>query len=382
MTTLPPTDLARLAELTRTLIRFPSPQTELFEREPQVRAFLDGPVRDALAARGLPVRRDAMGGAIAEIVGEEPGPSVLIVGYAMTHPPARMEAPFAADLVDGGARIRGRGAAEQKGALAAAIEATAAAQGRLRCGRLALGVTAAGETGRHDAAEALLAALPEPPDVAIVAIGTGCRLALGNKGRIDVDVAIHGRAAHSSTPEAGVDAIAGARKALDRILSLDVGERTHPGLGRATLTATAIRSWPEATHTVQDEVRMTFDRRLLPGDDAESAFEAIARAADIGPPWRVEVRRGPYMRPAEIPEDGALARAADEGRRRRGLPAPERFHASFALDAGLFAERGAEAAMWGPGDPGLWHGDAESVGLEELREASEGYRGLIETLLT
>ena len=105
----------------------------------------------------------------------------------------------------------------------------------------------------------------------------------------------------------GVDAIAGARAALDRVLAIDVGAKKHPALGQATLTATAVRSWPEATHTVQDEVQLTFDRRLLPGDDPQAAFAAIAAAAEIGAPWSVECRLGPFMYPAEIARMGIHA---------------------------------------------------------------------------
>ncbi|MFO7309871.1 MAG: peptidase dimerization domain-containing protein [Pseudomonadota bacterium] len=154
-------------------------------------------------------------------------------------------------------------------------------------GRLTLAITSAGETGRHDAARAVLDAMDHVPDAAIIAIGTSGRLALANKGRIDVDVRVRGRAAHPSTPWAGIDAIAGARQVLDRVLALHVGTRHHPGLGRATLAATA----------------------------------------DIGEPWRTETVRGPHMFPAEIAADGPLASAIWQGclaqgssRRRPSIP--------------------------------------------------------------
>jgi acetylornithine deacetylase len=215
----------------------------------------------------------------------------------------------------------------------------------------------------------------------VIVVGTSGRLALANKGRIDVEVTVRGRAAHSSTPAAGIDAIAGARRVLDRVLALDVGVRAHPGLGQATLSATSIRSWPEATHTIQDEVRLVFDRRLLPGDDPEAAFEAIARASDIGPPWEVDCRRGPHMFPAEIAADSALARAVAAGCAARGLALPDPFFSHGALDAGLLCAKGAEAAMWGPGETALWHSDEESIALSDLRNGAEGYLGLIEAVL-
>ena len=85
----------------------------------------------------------------------------------------------------------------------------------------------------------------------------------------------------------------------DKVLALGAGDNKHSGLGQATLTPTSMRSWPEATHTVQDEVRLVFDRRLLPGDDPQAVFAAVAAAADIGAPWSVETTFGPFMHPAE-----------------------------------------------------------------------------------
>ena len=373
-------DPERLMDWTRRLVAAPSPQTDLFERDPRIRDFLDRTVGGLLGEIGLPYRQDNMGDVIVEL-GSGKGPSLMIMAYAMTHPANRMADPFAATLEDDGACLRGRGVAEQKGALAAAIAAVAAVKDRTLRGRLTLAVTSAGETGRHDAAACVLEALGHVPAMTVIAVGTSGRLALANKGRIDVEVTVRGRAAHSSTPAVGVDAIAGARRVLDRVLALDVGLQVHPGLGAATLVPTAIRSWPEATHTIQDEVRMVFDRRLLPGDDPDAAFADIAAAAEIGAPWEVDCRRGPHMHPAEIDADGPLVRAIAAGCRARGLPPPALFHSHGALDAGLLTARGGEAAMWGPGRTELWHSDDESITLSDLTAGAEGYLGLIEAVL-
>ena len=341
---------ARLTDWARRLVAAPSPQTALFEREPDVQAFLSVTVVALLEEIGLPHRRDGMGSVIVEM-GPTGGPSLMLMAYAMTHPANRMADAFGATLVDGGTRLRGRGVAEQKGALAAALAAVAAVKNTALGGRLVLAVTSAGETGRHDAAASVLEALGFVPDMNVIVVGTSGRLALANKGRIDVEATVRGRAAHSSTPAAGIDAIEGARRVLDRVLALDVGGRAHPGLGEATLAATSIRSWPEATHTIQDEVRMVFDRRLLPGDDPEAAFTAIAAAADIGAPWEVDCRRGPHMFPAEIAADGPLARAVAAGCAARGLPPPAPFFCMGRSMPGFSAPRAQRPRCGGRGRP-------------------------------
>jgi acetylornithine deacetylase len=219
------------------------------------------------------------------------------------------------------------------------------------------------------------------PQLAVIVIGTTSRVALANKGRIDAIITVRGKASHSSTPWVGVNAIDGARRVLDRVMAVDVGANKHAGLGQATLTPTAMRSWPEATHTVQDEVRLVFDRRLLPGDDPQAAFAAIATAADIGDPWQVKTEFGPFMYPAEITPDGAFMRAVNGGCRRMGLPPPPTFHSHGALDAGFFCSKGAESAMWGPGAIEQWHSEDECIAVADLIAGAGAYLGMIEDYL-
>jgi acetylornithine deacetylase len=375
---------ADLIAWTRAFVRHPSPQTERFEQEPQVQSFIGENIAPLVEKLGLPWRRDGMGNLIVELGPASSGKSLLLMAYAMTHPANRMRNPFAGELIEDatGAYVRGRGVSEQKGALAAALAAvkTVADRPALQ-GRLVFAVSTAGETGRHDAAISICDALGCCPQLAVIALGTTGRIALANKGRIDVVVTVRGKAAHSAMPWMGVNAIEGARRVLDRVLAIDAAANKHLALGEATLTATSIHSWPEATHTVQDEGRLTFDRRLLPGDDPHAAFRAIAAAADIGEPWSVKAELGPIMYPAEIAPDGPFMRAAVEGCRRMGLKPPDTFHSHGALDAGYFCFRGAEGAMWGPGAVEQWHSDDERIAVSDLITGAVAYRGMIEAAL-
>ena len=373
-----------VVEWTQSFVRHPSPQTERFEREPQVQSFISDQVVPLLRKLTLPWRRDGMGNLLVELGPQRADLSLMLMAYAMTHPANRMLNPYAGELIENsvGVHVRGRGVSEQKGSLAAALAAvkTAADRSALK-GRLVFVVSTAGETGRHDAAISICDALGYCPKLAVIVVGTTGRVALANKGRIDAVVTVRGKASHSSTPWAGVDAIAGARRVLDRVTAIDLEGKMHPGLGAATLTPTSVRSWPEATHTLQDEVRLVFDRRLLPGDDPQAAFAAIAAAADIGAPWRVETKLGPVMYPAEIAPDGAFMRAVNGGCRRVGLGPPATFYSNGALDAGLFCANGGESAMWGPGAVEQWHSEDERIAVSDLIAGSVSYLGMIEEYL-
>jgi acetylornithine deacetylase/succinyl-diaminopimelate desuccinylase-like protein len=369
-----PFSAATLTEWARRFVRTPSPQTERFETEPAVQAFIDD-VGALLRTLDIPYRRDAMGSLIAEL-GPDSQRSVMLMAYAMTHPASNMRDPYAGDVIDveGKRAVRGRGVSEQKGSLAAALAATHAAyrEGALK-GRVVFTVSSAGETGRHDAARSILAELKLRPTASIIVIGTTSRVSLANKGRIDAFVTVRGRVAHSSTPWRGIDAIAGAREVLQRLERVDLGSHEHTGLGKATLTPTAIRSFPEATHTLQGEVRMTLDRRLLPGESPAAALRAIEHALDGISPWKVEVREGPIMFPAELAQDSALLQSINRAHREAGMREPTTFYSHGALDAGLFAREGIETTMWGPGDMDQWHSDDEYVLVDDLLAGAKAY---------
>ena len=374
---------SNLVEWTRQFVRYASPQTQLFEAEPAVLGFIENAVGGLLRELGLPYRRDDMGNLIVEI-GASTEPSVMLMSYAMTHPASSMPTPYAGELIqlDSVDAIRGRGVSEQKGSLAAAIAATYAAHrhGNLP-GRIVFTVSTAGETGRHDAARTILGKLRTRPAAAIVVIGTSGRVALGNKGRIDVLITVKGRAAHSSTPWKGLDAVAGARKVMARLDGLDLGGREHDGLGKATLALTAIRSFPEATHTIQSEVRMVYDRRLLPGDSSDQALAQIRAALVNLGEWQVEAMPGPEMYPSEVAPDSALIRSIMAGSRFDGLPEPAFFHSHGSLDAGLFTKEGIEATMWGPGNMDQWHSDDEYILVPDLCGGAAAYYAFLREYL-
>jgi acetylornithine deacetylase/succinyl-diaminopimelate desuccinylase-like protein len=306
------------------------------------------------------------------------------MAYAMTHPAAAMKNPFAGELIEtpAGKAVRGRGISEQKGSLAAALAATVAAEraGTLK-GRLILTVSTAGETGRHDAAQAIIEALGFVPKLGVIVIGTTSRISLGNKGRLDVLVQVTGKAAHSSTPWAGVSAIEGLRQALDQIATLTPSGAPHHGLGNPTLTPTFIETKPRATHTVQGEAVLTLDRRLLPGQSAEMALAEIRKAVKLGEPWRLAIEPGPFMYPAEIKPDGVLVRSATEGCQAAGLKAPPHFWSHGALDAGYLCHIGCEATMWGPGPMDSWHSNEENILVSDLVGGAAAYYALIRNYL-
>jgi acetylornithine deacetylase len=370
----------RLVAWLKTFVAYPSQQSDLHENDPAVKSFIRecaAPVLDEIRAT---YRYDGMGNLILEAGPKGNGRCLMFVAYAMTHPGAAMRDPFSPTLIDTprGEALRGRGVAEQKTALAALFGAVGETlrRGTLN-GRLVVALTTAGETGRHDAVESVMKALEEMPDYAVICIGTDNRIAIGNKGRVDFDVIVEGKAAHSSVPWHGVNAISGAQRILQKLDGFELGVPDHPAFGPATLTPTAIESSPRATHTVPDKVRIRFDRRLLPGETPEGAYEAITSRLSLEAPWSLSFRRGPVMYPNELALDGPFFAKLRAAFAAAGQGEPRTFHCNFALDAGYFSRKGIEAVMLGPGEVDQFHSSEEQVLVSDLVGMANAYYQVI-----
>jgi acetylornithine deacetylase/succinyl-diaminopimelate desuccinylase-like protein len=365
------------------LLRYPSAQTERLEADPQLKSFIAEMIAPRVAKlTGTGGAIDAMGNLIWRLGGarDQTSRGLLLMGYAMTFPAASMKEPFSGALVDGtafgapGQCALGRGACEQKGALAAMIyAATIVARAQLALpAPLSLAVSLAGETGRHDAAKFILQNDAISADLAIIGLGTGNRICLGNKGRVDVEMIVRGKSSHSSMPENGINAVDGFRRAMERLdrLPLRAG---HHGLGNATLTVTQVRSGPDISHTIPDVCRAELDRRLLPGEEPDAAFREIEVAIQDLPGWSIAVTRGAFMYPSEVARDAPLVAAISSATRELTERESDFFYSPAALDAGFLNRNSIETIMFGPGDLRFAHTDQEAVPLKEVRDAARIY---------
>ena len=381
-------DADRVIDLAVRLVRQPSQQTELFERDPAVLDLIRGPVLAELREiPGLQIEFDGMQNLLARLPGPETGRPLLLVAYAMTPQAGTMKEAFSGEIRDGapfgieGPVIWGRGVCEQKAGLAAMIEGlrAAVASGQPRRRPVILLVSTAGETGRHDSVRTGVAALGLTEGMGIVGLGTDLQICLANKGRIDVQIEVHGRVAHSSVPWEGVNAIEGVRRVLNRVAEIDL-PRQHPLLGPASLAPIHLRSFPDATHTVQGLVRLTLDRRLLPGDDPSAVLseltEHIRSDPALGEEFRVEVSPGPTMYPSEVPADAEIVRLLQASAAAAGAGPLELTSSPQAMDAGYLNHAGIETVMFAPGDVKWAHTPQEVASTDQIVAGARIYAEL------
>ncbi|HWK97410.1 MAG TPA: M20/M25/M40 family metallo-hydrolase [Pseudolabrys sp.] len=371
-----------IVALTQRVVRHASEQTEKMEQDPAVLSFVTECAKPVLDAAGLPSKIDDYGNLICE-AGPDTEMPILLLAYAMTHPGNRMTDPFKGEKVEtpSGPAVRGRGVSEQKSALSASLAAFVdiATSGKLKK-RVAWALLTAGETGRHDAIAVAMKNLSRQPKLAILGVGTNTRIALGNRGRLDVMVHIQGKASHSSTPWAGVDVTKGIREILGRADAITAKLPSHEKLGPATLTCTSIKTGPYATHTVQSDGWMVFDRRLMPGEDPEAVLKGLRESFKLDAPLACSVERGPFMYGSEVDPKGPLVSAIEEALTHGGLAKVETFYSPSSLDAGYLVVNGIEAVKWGPGSPDQFHTDEEQVPVAEVVGMFKSYRAVMSHL--
>ena len=295
--------------------------------------------------------------------------------------------PYGGELHAGA--IWGRGAVDIKGPLAAQVYAAASlAAGDRPPGDVWVTAVVQEEIGGLGAAE--LAPRLQTPWV-IVGEPSSNELRRGHRGRLGIEIVWRGRSAHASAPDRGTNPLASAGRFLDLTERLDLPD--PPELGAATLAPTLLTTDQTSPNVLPGAVRLTCDRRSLPGEDPEAIrAELLALARGVASPgvevearipaverrtWTGETRTVPARREAYLVEadDPALTAAAEVLERRLERPVRQGFW-RFASDGGLFAAAGRTALGFGPGDETLAHTVDERLPVAALEEAIAGYRAL------
>lgn len=265
--------------------------------------------------------------------------------------------------------VFGRGAADTKGFLAAAL----AAASRAKASRhpLALVFTADEEIGCLGA-KRLLAEGRVHPRHAIVGEPTSLTPVRAHKGYCAVEVVIEGTEGHSAYPEVGASAI----HAMGRLWP-DV-ERIGEELRReadgafspphATWNVGVVRGG-KARNIIAGECRFTYEWRPLPGQDPRRALrlleEACARLEATGA-GKLSIEVAPLRTDAAAvtPAEAEIVRflEAESGNTATTVP--------FGTELPEVIGMGAEACVFGPGDIRVAHRTGEHVAVAELERAA------------
>ena len=285
--------------------------------------------------------------------------------------------------VEAGGKIYGRGAVDMKGGIAAAVTAIGRiiGSGTELQGDIVLAAVAGEETD-SSGAEKFVACREGLPELAGVVVPepTGLAVVTAHRGMLWLEVTTRGKAAHSSTPHLGVNAIASMRLILNELENYKVSDETHELLGRCTMSINTI-SGGKALNVVPDKCTLGIDIRTLPGQDYRRILadleEIFAGLKSGNEPFDAAVRELRRLEPLETDCHCDFVRdfCAAVGADRTGP-------IGYTTDGPYFASLGAPVVIFGPGEPGLCHKPDEHIDIDDLQKATEHYQNVILKFLT
>ena len=313
---------------------------------------------------------------VAVARGSGGGRSLMLNAHMDTVGVAGMSDPFEPRLENG--RLYGRGAQDMKGSLAACMLATVEAARRGLRGDVIL-TAVADEEFASIGTQAVAASLQA--DAAIVTEPTEMRVAIAHRGFVHLEIEVHGRAAHGSRPDLGIDAIAKTGRILVGIEELDTHLRddpTHPYLGSGSIHASLIEGGQEFS-SYPARCLLQGERRTIPGETRELAErelrEIVARAGEGDPDFSADVRAPISRDPFEVAEDAEIVDAVRRNATAVLGATPETVGVSFWADSALLAAAGIPTVVFGPIGAGL-HTEVEWVDVESLEQCVEIYLGV------
>ncbi|HUG40292.1 MAG TPA: ArgE/DapE family deacylase [Longimicrobiales bacterium] len=312
-----------------------------------------------------------------------PGRSLILNGHLDTVGTQGMTiAPFSAGISDG--RVWGRGACDMKAGVAALLAAGRDAAAAGFTGELIIALTAdeeeAGIGCRRLVQDGLRA------DAAIVCEPTGLAIMPAHKGFVWIGIDFHGRAAHGSRPDRGVDAIRHAGQFLARLEELEATltqRRRHPLLGHASIHAGTIRGGT-APSVYPSSCRLVLERRTLPGDTAAAARSEVeyllGRLRSDAPTLRADIDVVLHRNGSEVAPDHPVVAAF--ARVLAGVGIEPRIEGMSAwVEAVVFNEAGTPAFCFGPGRIEDAHSADESVEVEQVEAGHAALTGFVREFL-
>jgi acetylornithine deacetylase/succinyl-diaminopimelate desuccinylase family protein len=317
---------------------------------------------------------------LARFDGADPDRTLMLEAHADTVPVEGMTIPPFEPVVRDG-RLYGRGSCDCKAAMAAMLLAVRRALDEggppATLWFVSTGDEEVGGTGARHLVDGGFR-----PDAAVVGEPTGLAVVHATRGGYRFRIVTKGRAAHSSDPSRGVNAISKMARVVQIIegpFAEELGRIRHPILGPPTVSVGVIRGG-EQVNVVPDRCEIEVDLRTLPDQARREIRKQFVRqletiaAADpefqygleelAWYPAFVEDRDGPVASLVAAACEATLGRAQF-----KAVP--------WTANSGIFKEAGIPCIVFGPGSGGQAHTADESVDLDQVVKAVDVYAEII-----
>jgi len=289
--------------------------------------------------------------------------------------------PFAA--VEKNGKILGRGAADMKGPIAAAVVAVCrvAKSGVNLKGDIIFSALAGEETDSCGAKKIVggLKKMPRPAGV-IVTEPTDFDVVTAHRGLLWLQISAKGKAAHGSTPHLGINAINSMRLLLNELDGFKIKSRPHELLGNCSMSINTIEGG-KAINVVPDECSISIDIRTLPGRNHQDIIgdlhKIFAKIRRRNPQFKAEISVIRSVKALETDNKCNFVRDFCSAVGTDQIKA-----VGFTTDGPYFAAIGLPVVIFGPGKPHLCHKPNEYIDIADVEKAVEYYKKIILETLT
>lgn len=269
-------------------------------------------------------------------------------------------APFKATFRKG--FIYGRGAADDKGPLAAAIYSGNFIRGSAGY-TVYLLVSTKEETDEGWGFRFFRREEKVKPDFAVISEPSGLKLALGQRGRVEVIFDIPGVPAHASMPEKGKNALDLMSASLREVKKIKF--RKIKPFSLTTITPTVVSTTGDGKNVLPNRCRVFFDVRINHRDTVQSIVKKIS---DVTRRRGIKIKTGKFC-PAWVLKNKVLLTASRAAYRQVFGTFPKPFYWKFCTNGSEYAASGIPVIGFGPGDPAMAHKRDEKIKFSDVEKA-------------
>ena len=304
-------------------------------------------------------------------IGEGKAPGLLLSGHidvVLAGEPSlwNVTTPFEPKVKDG--KLYGRGSCDMKGPDACILNACKKLSKESFKRQLTVAFTAGEDTGgwyvtrvlsenKVTKKEAIFGIIPEPSMMEIVRT---------HKGRGGAKVFVHGKAAHSSRPELGVNAIMKSSDFLHELKKHQKRLQRKPNefLGPTTMECTLIHGGFKA-NIIPDRCLLTINMRLIPGHENPEMIKGwlndiIKKCKQKDPEFKAEFLDVSASPPLNVPEDSEVVMLLKSILRKEPIGVP------YYTEAVSYTRAGIPTVICGPGSIDQAHTPDEYITLKQL----------------
>ncbi len=315
-------------------------------------------------------------------IGEGKRPGILLSGHidvVLAGDPSLWKVTTPFEGVVKKDKLYGRGACDMKGPDAALLEAAKALSRENYKRQLTLSFTAGEDTGgwyvskvieegKVTKRDARMGIIPEPSMMKVIRT---------HKGAGHIKIMVRGKAAHSSRPELGINAISKASDLLQEMRKLQetLTKKPHPLLGPSTIECTLINGGFKS-NIIPDQCTLDISTRLIPGHDNPTVSrgwftDIIRKLKKNDPQFKAEIHDLMTSKPLDVPENSEIVHLLTKMLRSQPSGAP------YYTEAVNYTAAGIPTVICGPGNIDQAHTPDEYITLKQLELGVKTYKETI-----